>query len=228
LNELYFENELTSYGNGISMQLGAIFNLDNWRLGLSYDSPQWLEINEELQQYVAASHYISGTPYNDIVAPDYINFYEPYQMKLPSKLTASFAYIIGKKGLISVDYSTQNFQNIHFSDNQNSNYFNTLNQNISSTFQSVQQLRLGAEYRIKRISFRGGFFSQQAALKQIDEANTGVTTGLGLDFGNKNLNLALVFQQQNSRYSLLNEGLTDSYNLFEKITQFVISYNLKL
>lgn len=226
--EITFENELSTDGNGFSAQLGAIYTLDKLRLGFSYDSPQWLEINEELEQYIATDHYISGKPYQDVIAPEFTNLYEPYQLKLPAKLTASFAYVFGKNGLISVDYSTQNFQNIRFSDEQNSNYFNELNETIRSRFQTTQQLRVGTEYRLKRISLRGGFFSLQSALQSIKEANTGFTAGVGLDFGNKALNLALVFQQQNTQYNLFDQGLTDSYNLFENITQFVVSYNIKL
>jgi len=228
VSEITFDNELYSYGDGFSMQLGALYTIDKVRLGFSYDSPQWLEMREELQQYIATEHYVSGAPYKDIVAPEYTNLYEPYQLKLPAKLTASFAYVFGKNGLVSVDYSTQNFQNIRFSDQQNSTYFNELNQSISNRFQRTQQLRVGAEYRLKRISLRGGFFSYQSALQQIKDANTGFTSGIGLDLGNKTLNLALVIQQQNAQYNLFDQGLKDSYNLFENITQFVMSYNIKL
>ena len=89
-----------------------------------------------------------------------------------------------------------------------------------------QQLRIGAEY--KTISLRAGYFSFGSAFKNINEPNTGFTTGIGFDFGNKTLNLGLVFQEQNSQYQLLNRGLTNQYNLFENLTQFVISYNIKL
>lgn len=228
ITEITFENELYTYGNGFSAQLGAIYTLDNLRLGFSYDSPQWLEVYEELEQYITTDHFVSGALYQDVVAPEFTNLYEPYQLKLPAKITASFAYVFGKNGLISVDYSAQNFENIRFSDGQNSNYFNVLNETIRSRFQTTQQVRVGAEYRLKRISLRGGFFGFQSALQSIKEANTGITTGLGLDFGNKTLNMALVFQQQNTQYELFDQGLTNSYNLFENITQFAVSYNIKL
>lgn len=228
LVESYFENELFSYGDGFSFQFGAILKVKNARLGLTYDSPQWLTINEEIEQYIETIHSVSDSSQKDIISPDFVNIYEPYSLKLPAKLTTSFAYIFGKSGLISIDYSTQNFENIRYSDQGNSSYLVTLNEDIGSSFKNIQQLRIGAEYRIKTISLRAGYFSIGSAFKNINEPNTGFTTGIGFDFGNKTLNLGLVFQEQNSQYQLLNRGLTNQYNLFENLTQFVISYNIKL
>jgi hypothetical protein len=45
-----FGNEINSYGQGVSVQIGAIVRLKGLRLGLTYDSPQFLEISDQTKQ----------------------------------------------------------------------------------------------------------------------------------------------------------------------------------
>lgn len=53
VNNVYFENRLSTYGEGFSFQLGLINKIsDILRLGISYQSPTWFEISEESSQYI--------------------------------------------------------------------------------------------------------------------------------------------------------------------------------
>ncbi|GAL66736.1 putative hemin receptor [Jejuia pallidilutea] len=47
-----FENNLSTRGSGFSFQLGGILKLTNeFRVGLTYDSPTWYTIEEETSQF---------------------------------------------------------------------------------------------------------------------------------------------------------------------------------
>ena len=56
INEIYFENRLSTFGEGFSAQLGMITKVsDVVRFGFTYDSPTWYTISEETSQYLETS-----------------------------------------------------------------------------------------------------------------------------------------------------------------------------
>jgi hypothetical protein len=219
-----FNNELTSYGNGFSAQLGAIFKLKSIRLGATYDSPQWLNIYDETQQSVSAYHYEQGLIINERIDPKVLNIYDEYEFQIPSKTTLSFAYIFGSSGIISLDYGQQNAKNTILNRMSGSEYLDELN----SKFISINTLKIGGEYRINDISLRAGFLNRNNALKNNTSKDQAYTFGIGLDFGGSSLNLALVQFKQNKEFELFSKGLTGVYNLSDQITQVSMTYNIKL
>jgi hypothetical protein len=223
-----FYDELFTFGNGISTQIGAILKLKNIRFGATYDSPQWITLADETEQRISAFHYEGSLIIKEEIKPNITNFYEEYQLKIPSKTTLSFAYLFGNKGLISIDYSNQNLSNSSYKDQFGSNYLNEVSQEIKSRFDSVNTLKVGGEFRFKDISLRTGFLSQNAYQRKSSSNNTAITLGLGLDFGSSSLSLSLVNFEQNKEYELYSEGLTDVYALNQNLTQFTVSYNFKL
>ena len=53
VTEVGFENRLRSEGSGFSFQLGAIAKLtESLRVGVTYDSPTWFTIDEDITQYL--------------------------------------------------------------------------------------------------------------------------------------------------------------------------------
>jgi hypothetical protein len=58
--DVNFNNSLISYGEGFSLQFGGILKLNNIRLGLGYDSPQWIDIRDETQQELSAYRFEEG------------------------------------------------------------------------------------------------------------------------------------------------------------------------
>ena len=105
LNSFRLNNSHFIYGEGLSFQMGAIAKMSQqFRLGLSYESPTYFNISEETTQFVASN---DGT--NITVEPNVINVFPDYRFKTPSKYTGSLAYIFGKKGLVSLDYTQVNY-----------------------------------------------------------------------------------------------------------------------
>ena len=226
--DIDFKNTLLTLGDGTSVQIGGILRLKNIRFGVTYDSPQWLTMIDETTQSIDTFHFEENSVVNEIIDPNITNVYEPYDLKIPSKTTLSFAYIFGSKGIISADYSSQNAGNTVLSDQYGSNYLNTVSSRVNSEFGSINTLKLGGEYRIKDISFRSGILSRNGVYKNSTTNDIALTLGLGLDFGASNLSLSLINFEQNKRFELFSEGLTDVYNLTQKLTQVSVSYNIKL
>jgi long-subunit fatty acid transport protein len=105
---------------------------------------------------------------------------DDYSLKTPGKYTGSLAYVFGKNGLISIDYSLKDYANAKFSNNR----YNAINNELNSTLNMVSELRIGAEYRIKSVSIRGGYRYEQSPYKNkktISDLN-GLTGGLGFSF----------------------------------------------
>jgi len=109
-----FENNLSTTGNGFSFQLGGILKLSQeFRVGLTYDSPTWYTIEEETTQFIDSNEADSDIRF----IGDIINIYPQYKLKTPSKITGSLAYVFAKQGLISFDYSKKGYGNTEFTPN---------------------------------------------------------------------------------------------------------------
>ena len=207
-----FDNTLNTYGTGFSFQLGAIAKLTNEvRLGLAYESSTWYNLNDELsQKLVVVSSASTGNDITDSVDPRVVNIYEAYKLQSPSKLTGSFAYVFGKSGLISIDYAIKDYSKTKFKP-ENDSFFNALNSNMNSMLDTTGELRIGAEYRIKAVSLRGGYRYEQSPYKNgvtIGDL-TGYSAGLGYNFGSTKLDLAYSYAKRNSQQGFFGQGFTD-------------------
>jgi long-subunit fatty acid transport protein len=222
--ETEFENELSTLADGFSIQLGAIYKASqNIRLGLSYQSPTWYSIQEELVQYL-------GTYRNsrsDQVDPQIINIYE-YNIKTPSKLSTGLAYVFGSKGLISFEYNLVNFQNIEFDTQQGNDIYIDLNKDIKSTLKKATSYSVGGEYRIEELSLRGGYFSNQSLNKTASDLSNGYSLGIGYDLGGSNISVTLLKQKFEKTELIFQKGLDDPINLKNDQFQIAITYSLKL
>ena len=136
--------------------------------------------------------------------------------------------MFGNKGVVSVDYSSQNAGNTMLNDEYGSDYLNTISSKVDSEFGSINSIKIGGEYRLKDISLRAGLLSRNTAYKNSTADDLALTLGLGIDFGASNLSLSLVNFEQNKDFKLFSKGLTNPYYLSQNLTQVSISYNIKL
>ncbi len=221
--EVYFGNSLFTNGDGFSFQLGGIAKLsDNIRLGLTYDSPTWYTFREETRQYLD-----SNNSFDEFVSvsPQVLNVYPEYQLRLPSKFNGSFAYLFGKSGLISFDYSWKDYSNMKYSSDYDISYVD-LNNSINDEMQAASTYRIGGEYRISNFSLRAGYRFEESPFK--DENNvgdlTGYTGGLGYSFGNLNIDLAYSYANfKDSSTSFINTSTID-----RDLSKFIVSLTFGL
>ncbi|MBG6112167.1 hypothetical protein IWX84_003067 [Flavobacterium sp. CG_9.10] len=212
IKRLSFDNELYTYGTGFSFQAGAIAKITNEiRVGLAYESSTWYHLSDEFsQKLVAVSSNSSGELSPDVVDPQITNLYQPYKLQTPSKVTGSFAYVFGKSGLISVDYSMKDYSKTQFKP-ENDTYFSAVNSNMNAILDKTNELRLGAEYKIEAWSLRAGYRFEQSPYKNKTTVGDlkGYSGGLGYNFGSTKVDLAYSSAERNSQQGFFSQGLTD-------------------
>lgn len=231
ISNLDFNNEQYTYGNGFSFQLGAIAKVtESFRLGLAYESNTWYELYDEISQSLYTTLEAStGQPINTSNNPQIINVYDPYRLQTPGKFTFSGAYVFGKSGLISVDYSIKDYSNTKFKPTTDEG-FRRLNGDISNDLTSAGELRIGAEYKIKQLSLRGGYRFEGSPYKNgttIGDLNS-YSGGLGYNFGSTKLDLAYSYLERKSNQGFFERGFTDGANITSKLNNVSLTLLFEL
>ena len=230
VNSISFDDDLYTTGIGTSIQLGSILILDRLRIGYSYQSPTWFSIEDESIQRVRTEIFEDDKIVQYKVDPNTINYFEEYNFRIPSKSTFSLAYVFGSRGLISIDYELSNPANSNFRDNNGDDqYFKSLNKLIKQRFSSsANSLRIGGEYRIKNYSFRVGGFTYDSVLNERDNLISGISFGLGYNFGNFHIDFGYTKIENNYSNNLFSNGLNSSYSIENLTNQIYSSISIKL
>ncbi len=232
-----FNNDVYTYGNGFSFQLGTIVKVTNeLRIGLSYESPTWLTLNDELSQSISTycADCVDGnddpvSP-NQYLNPEVINIYAPYKIQTPSKFTGSFAYVFGKKGLLSFDYSLKDYSNTSFRP-KNDEVFRPINTSFSNNArEKTSEYRIGGEYKIKLFSLRAGYRFEQSPYKDSNTVGnlTGYSGGVGYNFGSTKLDLSYSTAKRNYSQQLLSSGMNDKSTIDSKNNNFTLTLAFEL
>lgn len=216
LRNLTFGNDLYTYGTGFSFNLGVIGKINKEiRAGLSYESPTWYKLNDELLQTLSSTGYNYGTPANPNLSSTTVDsnitmIYDPYKLRTPSKFTGSLAYIFGKKGLISIDYSIKDYSNTKFRDPYGD--FASVNNRMNDVLDTTGEIRIGAEYRIKQFSLRAGHRSEESPYKNSWTIGSlkSYSGGLGYNFGDTKVDLSYTYAKRISNPSFFEQGFTDA------------------
>jgi len=81
------------------------------------------------------------------------------------------------------------------------------------------ELRIGAEYRIKQWSLRGGYRNEQSPYKDTTIVGdlTGFSGGLGYNFGATKVDVSYSSSQRKSQQSFFSQGFTDGASINTKI-----------
>jgi len=225
VNEVAFENNLLTTGTGLSFQLGAIAKLSKEiRVGLAYNSPTWYRITEELSQFLSTVRNDGGTDITQIIDPNIISVFPEYRLQTPGKLTGSLALVFGEQGLISFDYSRKDFGNAKFKPTSDS-FFASQNTIIDNNLKVASTYRIGGEYRHKQFSFRGGYRLEESPYEDDTFYGdlTGYSLGLGYNFGNMKLDLALDKSNRIINQQLFNVGLTNAAKIDADNTNVTLS-----
>lgn len=230
VKEVGFENNLSTIGNGFSFQLGTIAKLnDAFRIGFTYDSPIWYTISEETTQYLSTVRDDAGTDVTTTLNPQVVNIFPDYKLQTPGKITGSAALVLGKKGIISFDYSRKDYSKTKFKPETDS-HFSAQNTLINNTLKAANTYRVGGELRHKQLSFRGGYKFEESPYKDSSFYGDlkGYSLGLGYNFGGANLDLAYENYKRNMNHQLYNVGLTDSAKLDTDNSLVTLTLSFKL
>ncbi|MGL2966770.1 OmpP1/FadL family transporter [Flavobacterium sp. XGLA_31] len=226
-----FDNELHTFGSGFSFNLGAIVKIvPQFRVGLSYESPTWYRLTDELTQYLEADYTNNSVTNTYVADPKITNVYAPYKVQTPSKWTGSMAYLFGKRGLLSIDVSTKDYSVTRFKPKNEYPYGgpNGLNQYMANYLDNALEVRVGGEYKIKQVSLRGGYHFDQSPYKtdQIFGDLTGYSAGVGYNFGESKLDLAYSYEHRAMNQLLVSSGMSDPARINRYNNNIVISYSI--
>ena len=219
INRIRFDNNLRTRSTGFSFQIGSIAKItSNLRASLSYNSPIWYNVTDETEQFIRTNSNEFGPSSID---PNVINIFPDYNIRTASKWTAGLSYIFKKKGLISIDYSIQDYSNSTF----RSNSLQFLNPGIEQNLTNVANLNIGGEYVFKQLRFRGGYFSQESPYEDdliLGDIN-GYALGLGYNFNNFNIDLAYSLASVERNDSLYQTDLLQTANVNSDISNIFIT-----
>ncbi len=230
VNRVEFENNLSVLGSGFSFQVGGIAKITNeFRIGLNFDTPTWYRISEETTQYLRTRRMEDGFSITEVVNPRVLNVFADYELRTPGRYGASAAYVFGKQGLISVDYSYKDYSQTKFTSNF-SNEFAPLNSAIQNNLKGTSSIKVGGEYRIKELSLRGGMQYEGSPYKNKETVGdlNGFSLGIGYNFGGYNFDFAYARAQQNSQRQLYDVGLTSTADIETTFNNFIFTLGIGL
>lgn len=233
IDSFVLKDQLVARGGGINTSFGIIARpVQMLTIGVSYQSPTFLTINEETEFTLTTNwKNISYADLNgDGTIFDLQNDIDPflstvtetkYKLKTPAKLNFGTTVFLGKLGFISGDVELVDYANSELQ----SNDFSPLgdNQVILNNYESVVNLRIGAEFRMDNIRFRGGVAMYPDPTDQGNDRDF-LTLGVGYRSSDYFLDLALVnskYQQTYQPYSFNGADLVVSSKV--RTTQISIS-----
>ena len=224
-----YQNEVRTVGSGFSLQLGAIAEVaTGLRIGLTYASPTWYTLQDEMSQSLSATTQSDGTFFAN---PNVVAVYEKYNFRTPGSWTVGASWVWNKQLILSADYIYKGYGNMSFRSGLESE--NAIIQNILG---DTNSLRFGAEYRLplsktNHLFFRGGYRYEQSpyktALKPIGDL-TGFSTGLGVSISNMRFDLSYDRATRAYHPQIFESVLTDTPQVDNTLQNILLSFSLKL
>jgi hypothetical protein len=154
-------------GVGVNFKAGIIYRpVKSLRVGLAIHTPNAYTIDADENKGIDANYDKAIGDINNGESTSWsrsVSDYYQYKLQTPFKAIASLSYLLGTKGLISVDYEYQDYssntlKSVYSDYESKKDYYNDRNLEIDNLFHSVGNLRIGAEYRAtENFSLRAGF-----------------------------------------------------------------------
>lgn len=161
-DKLYYDNALETKGSGIGLNLGLLWKpTDSWRIGAAVHTPTWMEMKEIYSAGIETAFLNTETGQGDGAWSEYSDNWE-YDFYTPWEYQFSTAFVLGTRGLISLEWDMRDFTSMKYSDHENYNLgiagFDDINNAMHDRLQMQHTIKVGGEYRInKSLSARLGY-----------------------------------------------------------------------
>lgn len=203
-DNLKYTRTLNDKAISVALNVGAIYRVaDFLRLGVSAYVPLDYSVTTNYS-YEVSSSLSDGDHFPFEVTGNY-----KYRLRQPARLTGSAAFILGKRGILSVDYETMNYSRSKFSDD--SGVFDKTNDAIRNKLANTGNLRIGGEARFQDMYLRGGFQLIGSPYSSA-ENNQGITSysiGGGYRESDFFIDIAYVYSQQKKNFYPYNPDLSN-------------------
>lgn len=227
IRSAYFQNELRTVGNGFSLQLGAIAEVATGvRIGLTYTSPTWYTLQDELSQ---SANTNNGEAFAN---PNVVAVYEKYSFRTPGAWTVGASWVWNKQLILSADYMYRGFGNMRFTSDD------LLSENaiVQNSLGDTNALRFGAEYRLpmsktNHLFLRGGGRYEQSPYKTdykpISRLKS-LSAGIGVSFSGVRVDLSYDIARRYYQPQLYETVLTDTPMVKNTTHNILLSFSMKL
>lgn len=180
-NEWSFSEDLSSTGWGCNAKVGFIFHVTPWmRIGGSFHSPSiyafeetWQTETESEIGYVTRKYISQESHYE-------------YTFIKPLRWVGSMAFVIGQKGMFSLDAEYTNFGAARFRTAADDDYdYGPTNEQIQGTYGRTFNFRLGTEWNLYGTYYRlgasyyGSPFGLGESSGSIKKASCGMSVPVG-------------------------------------------------
>jgi hypothetical protein len=239
-NNLSFTERLTTSGTGINFKAGIGYSIKRViRLGLSYQSPSYIKLEDNFSTALTYSFTDTGAPETfDDVSPDGV--FE-YRLKTPSRTRGSIGALLDigdVKGFINLDaeyvnYPGNSFNLTAFSDDPGELAFQeALNADIEDQLQSAVNINLGTEIVYKKMRVRGGIGLLGDPTQASGEESRKVFSG-GLGFRGERVFVDASYQVRDTEesyvpYRLNNLDRIQNVENSSTVSKFTVTVGYKL
>ena len=218
------------HGSGFSLQLGAIAEVATGvRIGLTYTSPTWYTLQDELSQSLSATTLSNGTYFAN---PNVVAVYEKYSFRTPGAWTVGASWVWNKQLILSADYMYRGFGNMRFTSDD------LLSENaiVQNSLGDTNALRFGAEYRLpmsktNHLFLRGGGRYEQSPYKTdykpISRLKS-LSAGVGVSFSGVRVDLSYDIARRYYQPQLYETVLTDTPMVKNTTHNILLSFSMKL
>lgn len=221
--------ELTDYnritGSGFQLNVGALWTpKDFGRFSAYIHSPTWWSFRQngslELTSYdrVGGGNLNSYQPFNDFL----------WSLQTPMTFGAGYAFVFGKYGILSADYSFQSFAMSSVSSKRTPGELSYLNNDIASELSNMHNLRLGGELRLDKWFIRAGYHSTSSPYKELSIPTHQITSGLGYKANKWGIDIAYARRMKSDSFYLYSSEYTEAVSRTTSDNVFIASFFVRL
>jgi hypothetical protein len=219
-----YDEDLSTFGTGFVARLGAIYRAhEKVKVSASYQTKTVTYLQDYYSTSASSSvdtlSYFSSSP--ELIAE--------YVLRSPSQWNLGASTIIGKLGMVSVDFGQSDFRQISMSGTDENTYdYKAENALFDTLFRRTNQLRLGLEARIHSTYYaRVGYSIQQSPLsdasKSMNDPTLGWTAGVGYRDDHLFADLAVSAKRMKNSYYLYDPALVNAALLSDRIVRVLLS-----
>jgi hypothetical protein len=193
INSYREETNLMTIGTGFNVKFGMIYRItEQLRIGASVHSPTWFRFSEEFTVESNSAFSDGSGRDSEIIESNY-----DYRLQTPWRFNGSLAYVLGRQGMVNVDYEYVDYSKARFDDVRNFEFnYSPTNRQIEEQLQAAHNVRFGGEVRLDPFVARAGFRYESNPFADNIEFNpdeSRMTYSLGGGYRYKNFNFDLSY-----------------------------------
>lgn len=227
IQEVYYNENFSTEGNGVNLKIGALISPQPWvRIGFALHTPTWYySMYDSYDQRMTTVDGVNST-FGDAITGEVF-----YRLRTPGRQMASLGFIYKRKGFLSfeverVDYGAARLNNKFLGD-YNYRFENDI---ISDSYREALNYRMGAEYRLGRLSLRAGIAYQDNAYQSEQITDNSVWShSLGFGVQGKRLRWDFGYAYRRAEYNtrLYNDSFLEASGVIDRSSQFSSSISWK-